>query len=153
MDGRYVQVNNFFWKNVWIRQFWASFLPLCVFIALSFSCSAARLLWLSCCSKQLSCSLQTLVYASRSWLNVHCLDVKILSSKKLFCLKKYRSVKQQFSSWFFLIFLQAPFFRISNKVDYDSPKCLLSCHDSFFYRRNNFIKFQLRPLCSTSDGG
>ena len=37
-----------------------------------------------------------------------------LSNKKLFCLKKYRSVKQQFSSWFFLIFLQAPFFRISN---------------------------------------
>ena len=71
-----------------------------------------------------------------------------LSDKKLFCLKKYKSVKQQFSFWFFLIFSQAPFFRISNKVDSDSPGYLLSCHGCFFYRRNNFIKFQLRPLCA-----
>ena len=71
-----------------------------------------------------------------------------LSDKKLFCLKKYKSVKQQFSFWFFLIFSRAPFFRISNKVDSDSPGYLLSCHGCFFYRRNNFIKFQLRPLCS-----
>ena len=70
-----------------------------------------------------------------------------LSDKKLFCLKKYKSVKQQFSFWFFLIFSRAPFFRISNKVDSDSPGYLLSCHGCFFYRRNNFIKFQLRPLC------
>ena len=69
-----------------------------------------------------------------------------LSDKKLFCLKKYKSVKQQFSFWFFLIFSRAPFFRISNKVDSDSPGYLLSCHGCFFYRRNNFIKFQLRPL-------
>ena len=66
-----------------------------------------------------------------------------LSDKKLFCLKKYKSVKQQFSFWFFLIFSQAPFFRISNKVDSDSPGYLLSCHGCFFYRRNNFIKFHL----------
>ena len=71
-----------------------------------------------------------------------------LSDKKLFCLKKYKSVKQQFSFWFFLIFSQAPFFRISNKVDSDSPGYLISCRGCFFYRRNNFIKFQLRPLCS-----
>ena len=70
-----------------------------------------------------------------------------LSYKKLFCLKKYKSVKQQFNFWFFLIFSRAPFFRISNKVDSDSPGYLLSCHGCFFYRRNNFIKFQLRPLC------
>ena len=70
-----------------------------------------------------------------------------LSDKKLFCLKKYKSVKQQFSFWFFLIFSQAPFFRISNKVDSDSPGYLISCRGCFFYRRNNFIKFQLRPLC------
>ena len=69
-----------------------------------------------------------------------------LSDKKLFCLKKYKSVKQQFSFWFFLIFSQAPFFRISNKVDSDSPGYLISCRGCFFYRRNNFIKFQLRPL-------
>ena len=69
-----------------------------------------------------------------------------LSDKKLFCLKKYKSVKQQLSFWFFLIFSRAPFFRISNKVDSDSPGYRLSCQGCFFYRRNNFIKFQLRPL-------
>ena len=89
--------------------------------------------------------------ASCSWLNGFCLDEKNLSSKKLFCLKKYKSVKQQFSFWFFLIFSQAPFFRISNKVDSDSPGYLLSCHGCFFYRRNNFIKFQLRPLWALRD--
>ena len=66
--------------------------------------------------------------------------------QEAFLSKKYKSVKQQFSFWFFLIFSQAPFFRISNKVDSDSPGYLISCRGCFFYRRNNFIKFQLRSL-------
>ena len=102
------------------------------------SCCAVALVRVN--TQQLSRSLHT------PTLNRFCLDDRNLSSKKLFCLKKYKSVKQQFSFWFFLIFSRAPFFRISNKVDSDSPGYLLSCHGCFFYRRNNFIKFQLRPL-------
>ena len=54
-----------------------------------------------------------------------------LSDKKLFCLKKYKSVKQQFSFWFFLIFSRAPFFRIWKKVDYDSLKVTLMLWQPF----------------------
>ena len=113
MDGRYVQVNNFFEKMFGSDNFELHF-------------------------------YQCVLHSDFKWFFSR---RRKIVWQEAFLSKKYKSVKQQFSFWFFLIFSRAPFFRISNKVDSDSPGYLLSCHGCFFYRRNNFIKFQLRPLC------
>ena len=78
---------------------------------------------------------------------------------KWFLSRNEKSVRQQvFFVWqiqiqsnnndfyFFWIFLLAPIFRISNKVDYDSLECLLSPCISLFQRIWKFIRFQLGAL-------